>query len=106
MIGKDSDAELQGLLMELQQTKPTENLPSVDNDNKIRSWQNSQSIDSNSEVKKNTLRERNEIENSDEDQPGKESERRPQETSKKTKRKKTKNKKAESVDMLRNDEEG
>ena len=92
--------------MELTQTKATENLPSVDEDDKIRLWQDSQHIDINSEVKKkDDLQERRvSNENGDEDLPDAESKAKPQETSKKTKKKKAKNKKA--VDMLQNGEGG
>ncbi|XP_078375747.1 LOW QUALITY PROTEIN: tRNA endonuclease ANKZF1-like [Oculina patagonica] len=105
LLGKDSDAELQGLLMELTQTKPTENLPSVDDDDKIRLWQETQTVDSNSEITKNDSQEIVSTENGDKDQLSIESKTRPQETSKKTKKKKAKNKKSESVEMLRNGEE-
>ena len=98
--------------MELTQRKTKENLPSVDDDDKVRLWQDSQTIDSNSEGKKNNSQQRNGNENCDEHQPGLESEPgaesevRPQDTSKKTKKKKAKNKKAELGDMLRNGQEG
>ena len=109
MIGQESDAGLQGLLMEL---KTTDNSPLVDEDDKVRLWQDCQTIDSSSEAKKNNSQQRNDTENSDEHKPGLKSEpdvqlqARPQETSKKTKRKKAKSKKAESVDMSRNGQEG
>ena len=104
VIGKDSDAELQDLLMELTETKPSK--PSVDD--KIRLWQETQTVDGDSEIKKNDSHEKHLVstENGDEDQPGTESKTRPQEPSKKTKKKKAKNKKNESADMLRNGEEG
>ncbi|KAJ7380056.1 Ankyrin repeat and zinc finger domain-containing protein 1 [Desmophyllum pertusum] len=84
--------------------KSNRNLPSVDEDDKIRLWQDSQHIDINSEVKKkDDLQERHvSNENGDEDLPDAESKAKPQETSKKTKKKKAKNKKA--VDMLQNGE--
>lgn len=112
VLGKESDAELQGLLVEMTQTKTKENLSLVDDDDKVRLWQDSQTINSNSEVKTSNSQQRNDTENSDEDQPGlesgpgAESQARPQETSKKTKRKKAKSKKAESLDMLHNGQEG
>jgi len=108
LLGKDSDAELQGLLKELTQTKTKENLSLVNDDDKVRLWQNSQTTISNSEGKEHNTQQRNDTENSDEHQPGLESEpgtesqARPQETSKKTKRKKAKSKKAELGDMLHN----
>ena len=108
VLGKESDAELQGLLVEMTQTKTKENLSLIDDNDKVRLWQDSQTINSNSEVKTSNSQQRNDTENSDEDQPGlesgpgAESQARPQETSKKTKRKKAKSKKAESLDMLRN----
>ena len=98
--------------MELTQTKTKENLSLVNDDDKIRLWQDSQTIDSNSEVTTSNSQQRNDNENSDEHQPGLESEpgaeaqARPQETSKKTKKKKAKSKKADSLDMLRNGQEG
>ena len=106
VIGKDSDAELQDLLVELTQSKPSK--PSVDDGDKIRLWQETQSIDGESEIKKNDSHEMHlaSSEKSDEGQTGTESKTRPQESSKKTKKKKAKNKKNESVDMLRNGEEG
>ena len=112
VLGKDSDAELKGLLMELTQTKTKENLPSVDDDDKVRLWQDSRTVDSNSEGKKNNSQQGNDTENSGEHQPGLESEPgaesevRPQETSKKAKRKKAKNKKVELGDILCNGQEG
>ena len=112
VIGNDSDAKLQGLLVELSQTKTKDNLSSVNDDDKVRFWQDSQTIDSTSEVKLNNSQERNDTENRDELKPASESElvvelqARPQETSKKTKRKKAKNKKAESLDMLHHGQEG
>lgn len=108
VLGKESDAELQGLLVEMTQTKTKENLSLVNDDDKVRLWQDSQT----SEVKTSNSQQRNDTENSDEDQPGlesgpgAESQARPQETSKKTKRKKAKSKKAESLDMLHNGQEG
>ena len=84
----------------------------VNDDDKVRLWQDSQTIDSNSEVTTSNSQQRNDNENSDEHQPGLESEpgaeaqARPQETSKKTKKKKAKSKKTESLDMLRNGQEG
>ena len=112
VLGKDSDAELQGLLMELTQTKTKENLSLLDDDDKVRLWQDGQTIDSNSEVKTSNPQQRNDTENSGKTQPelesesGAESQARPQETPKKTKKKKAKSKKAESLDMLRNGQEG
>ena len=112
VIGKDSDAKLQGLLVELSQTKTKDNLCSAKDGDKVRLWQDSQTIDSTSEVKQNNSQERNNTENNDELKPASESElvvepqARPQETSKKTKRKKAKNKKAESLDILRYGQEG
>lgn len=112
VIGKDSDAKLQGLLMELSQTKTKDNLSSVNDNDIVRLWQDSQTVDGTSEVKQNNSQERNDTENSDEQKPGSESklaiepQTRPQETSKKTKRKKAKNKKAQSLDMLRHGQEG
>lgn len=94
------------------QTKTKENLSLVDDDDKVRLWQDSQTIVSNSEVKTSNSQQRNDTENSDENQPGlesgpgAESQARPQETSKKTKRKKAKSKKAESLGMLCNGQEG
>ena len=111
VLGKESVAEVQGLLMEFTQTKTKENLSLVD-DNKVRLWQDSQTMDSNSEVKTSNPQQRNDTENSDktqsglESEPAAESQTRPQETSKKTKRKKAKSKKAESLDMLRNGQKG
>lgn len=111
-LGKDSDAELQSLLKELTQTKRKENLSLVNDDDKVRLWQNSQTTISNSEGKEHNTQQRNDTENSDEHQPGLESEpgtesqARPQETSKKTKRKKAKSKKAELGDMLHNGQKG
>lgn len=93
--------------MELTQTKTKENL--VNDDDKVRLWQNSQTINSNCEA---ITQQRNDTENSNEHQPGLESEpgtesqARPQETSKKTKRKKAKSKKAELGDMLHNGQKG
>ena len=99
--------------MELTQTKTKEKLPLVNDDDKVRVWQDSQTIDSSSERKKNNSQEQNGTENSNEHQPVLESEpgttesqARPQETSKKTKRKKAKSKKAELGDMFRNGQEG
>lgn len=112
VIGKESNAKLQGLLVELSQTKTKDNLSSVNDDDKVRLWQDSQTMDSNSEVKQNYSQKINDTENSDELKPASESElvvepqARPQEKSKKTKRKKAKNKKAESLDMLRHGQEG
>lgn len=89
-----------------------ENLSLVNDDDKVRLWQDSQTISSSSERKKDNSQERNGTENTDEHQPGlesgpgTESQARPQETSKKTKRKKAKSKKAELGDMLRNGQEG
>lgn len=112
VIGKESNAKLQGLLVELSRTKTKDNLSSVNDDDKVRLWQDSQTMDSNSEIKQNYSQKRNDTENSDELKPASESElvvepqARPQEKSKKTKRKKAKNKKAESLDMLRHGQEG
>ena len=112
VLGKDSNAELQDLLLELTQTKTKENLSLINDDDKVGLWQDSQTIDSSSEIKTSNSQQRNDTENSDEHQPGLESEPgaeaqvRPQETSKKTKKKKAKSKKAESLDMLRNGQEG
>ena len=57
VIGKASDAKLQGLLVELSQTKTKDNLSSAKDGDKVRLWQDSQTIDSTSEVKQKKYKE-------------------------------------------------
>ena len=80
----------------------------VDDGDKIQLWQETHTVDStcNSEMKENHSQEVVSTENGDEDQPGPESNAKPQETPKKAKKKKAKSKKTDSVDMLRNGEGG
>ena len=92
--------------MDLTQSKPTQNLPSVDDGDKIQLWQETSTVDSNSEMKENHSQEVVSTENGDEHQPGTESNAKPQETPKKAKKKKAKNKKTDSANMLRNGEGG
>lgn len=88
--------------MDLTQRKPTENVPSLDDGDKIELWQQTNTVDSNSEMKENDSQEVVSNENGDKDQPGTKSNAKPQETLKKVKKKKAKTKKTDSVDMLRN----
>ena len=90
IIGKDSDVELQDLLMNLTHNKAKENVPAVDDGDKIRSWQASQAVASDNEVAIG--------------QPDSGSTTKVQEAPKKTKKKKAKNIKKESVDGLQNAE--
>lgn len=85
--GKDSDAELQGLLTQLTQTKTAENLPTAEED-KIRSWQASQITDQSRNEKTNSRG------NDDRDEVDMVYAAKPEENSKKTKKKKAKNKRS------------
>ena len=92
--------------MKLTRNKPTEHLPPVDDDDKIRLWQASQTVAGNSGVKIDSQERNISPEDSEEGQPGTRSRSTPQETSKKMKKKKAKTKKAGYVDMLQNAGEG
>ena len=104
IIGKDSDVELQDLLMNLTHNKAKENVPAVDDGDKIRSWQASQAVASDNEVAIDSQERNISLERSDEGQPDSGSTTKVQEAPKKTKKKKAKNIKKESVDGLQNAE--
>ena len=104
IIGKDSDVELQDLLVNLTHNKAKENVPAVDDGDKIRSWQASQAVASDNEVAIDSQERNISLERSDEGQLDSGSTTKVQEAPKKTKKKKAKNIKKESVDGLQNAE--
>lgn len=104
LLGKDSDVELQDLLMNLTHNKAKENVPAVDDGDKIRSWQASQAVASDNEVAIDSQERNISLERSDEGQPDSGSTTKVQEAPKKTKKKKAKNIKKESIDGLQNAE--
>lgn len=104
LLGKDSDVELQDLLMNLTHNKAKENVPAVDAGDKIRSWQACQAAASDNEVAIDSQERNISLERSDEGQPDSGSTTKVQEAPKKTKKKKAKNIKKESVDGLQNAE--
>ena len=104
IIGKDSDVELQNLLMNLTYNKAKENVPAVDDGDKIRSWQASQAVASDNEAAIDPQERNISLERSDKGQPDSGSTTKVQEAPKKTKKKKAKNIKKESVDGLQNAE--
>ena len=75
--------------MQLTQRKSAEDLPTVEED-KVRSWQEGQNVDNNTEEKENIDSQENSVcnEKDDPDQPCMASAAKPQEASKKTKKKK------------------